>query len=1050
MTHKPYLELVRAVQNAPDAYHAALALVENSPSPVLICLLQPGYGNVEILCSPGYAPPEDFTQWISEPDAEWQNWREPVLSASPGGENADLIPTSMIPLGSVTLHGLFCATAALPAEMAILMAGVITDRLDRLEAEKGWRAAFSQSRNRDNMTITGLNEIARLLGGTLEGEALWDALNDQLNLIFDCTSLFIGLYDPERDELALPLVSEDGLRVDKPPIPLVGFSRAVIAHGLEFYFQDTESESARLLSLNITPDEREPGAWSLSWMGVPLRNRSNEVIGVVAIQNVLPNSYDDQDLSLLMNITAQLTLALDNQRLSRQEAERRAIANALMEMSQIVATSPNYDDALDHMIEHLQRMMGFDSSTILLTAPNSSDGQRYVLYSTNQPEILLRGAEITFGEEHPIVQAFHSRQPLMLDDAQVHPFWEYNDLPDAKTIRAWVAMPMIVHNRVVGIICLGKFKPVAFNETQVSTAFALARQGAMALETARLRTQYEASYRMQEQRARRLAAIHDVTTVITSSLRQDVVLNAAARLLTELYEVDHCGITLYDAERTRGTLVAEYPDSGNLGTQITLQETPLITRLSQTNNALIVDDADEDLDEALRATLARLNVRTALIAPLIARDSSIGYVVIDMRDKRREFTEEERETIMTIAGQVAMAINNAALYEQALTANRLKSEFLANVSHELRTPLNAIIGYSDMLLSGFYGDVDERQRDRMERINNSGKHLLALINDVLDLSKIEAGNIEIMPVETHMSQIAAEVITEEQAHAESKNLTLTLQVDPNETTVLADPSYLKRVIANLVDNAIKFTETGGVQVMIAPVNVNNGSNPLETPPGLTIPDGEYVALQVTDTGVGIRPEDQQIIFETFRQADGSSVRQYGGTGLGLALIRRLVHLHGGIVWVTSAVGEGSTFTVLLPRAVNLHEETMVMPDVSSDDRMIVLAIDSDPTTLQLTRDYLGDDGYQVLMTTNPAHALQIARTIKPDVVISDVMLPGMNGWDLLQTLRSDQHTSSVPIIITSIVDQKMLATYLGASDYLIKPITPEALQKAVSRFRPIR
>jgi signal transduction histidine kinase/CheY-like chemotaxis protein len=656
--------------------------------------------------------------------------------------------------------------------------------------------------------------------------------------------------------------------------------------------------------------------------------------------------------------------------------------------------------------------------------------------------------EVRLSQSSPVVQAFTSQQPLVLPDAQRHPDWDIRSgLPNASEIRSWMALPMVTHERTSGIIALGRFTPGVYDEQDASTAFAFARLAGLALDDARLRAQSAMSLQVQEQRARRLTSIHRVTSVITSSLDRDEVLNTTAQLLMELFEVDHCGIMMMSEGAKDATLVTEYPDMGNRGLHLSLEGNVTMQHLSQYGTALVVGDVDEDdLDEPTREILRRVGVRSALLAPLVARDRVLGSVGLDMFVRQRSFSEEERETLMTIAGQVAMAISNAALYEEALLANRLKSEFLANISHELRTPLNAIIGYSDMLLDNFYGDVNEQQRDRIQRVNTSGKHLLALINDVLNLSKIEAGQIVLSPMLVRASTLVQECVAEAMPRATAKELVVNIETAPNEPLVEADPHYLQHIVTHLLDNAIKFTHSGTVTLRVFPMTVRWG-DALDgpTPPNrLHVPDGDWLAITIADTGIGIRPEDQEIIFESFRQVDGSSVREYSGTGLGLAITRRLASLHKGYLWVESTPDVGSTFVLLLPGAAVIKSDA-TLPVVERDERPIVLVIDDDPAALQLAHDYLDSTQYQVVGTNQPAQAVQLARRLHPDVVITDVMMPGMSGWEVLRTLKEDVTTADIPVIVVSVLDQTRQGFYLGAADYLVKPIGRETLLDALGR-----
>jgi len=302
------------------------------------------------------------------------------------------------------------------------------------------------------------------------------------------------------------------------------------------------------------------------------------------------------------------------------------------------------------------------------------------------------------------------------------------------------------------------------------------------------------------------------------------------------------------------------------------------------------------------------DLRTLLCIPINKADQHLAGLLLYTKHFARRFSEEEIELAQLFAGQAAVALENARLFaeveervEDLAKANKLKSEFLARVSHELRTPMNSINGYSEMLLMSRYGEVNEKQTDRLERILRNGKNLLALIDDLLDISKIDAGKMELKIEPLVVTDELHSTIESLESQATAHGLYLHSEVPTDLPLVLADSRRLKQSLVNLIGNAIKFTKTGGITVEAGLSHEN--MRPM-------------VYLRIIDTGIGIRPVDQAIIFDEFRQVDGSATREYGGTGLGLAITRRLVEMMEGRVWVESEFGRGSAFTVALPVAVN--------------------------------------------------------------------------------------------------------------------------------------
>jgi DNA-binding response OmpR family regulator/two-component sensor histidine kinase len=352
--------------------------------------------------------------------------------------------------------------------------------------------------------------------------------------------------------------------------------------------------------------------------------------------------------------------------------------------------------------------------------------------------------------------------------------------------------------------------------------------------------------------------------------------------------------------------------------------------------------------------------------------------------------------------------------------NRLKSEFLANMSHELRTPLNAIVGYTSLLIDGTYGAVPPPQIEALERVLVGSKDLLTLINAVLDLSKLNARMMSVFMEEFDLAELLTEVSETMQSLAVMKGLRLSTNAS-GPLRVRSDRTRLKQILINLAGNAVKFTARGGVTFEAA---LDEGS--------------DRVRLTVKDTGPGIAEADLPVIFEEFRQLDGSSRREHGGTGLGLTIVKKLAQLLGGEVSATSRIGEGSVFTVDLPRGevkrAAAAPAAAPAVDYSGDDgRPVVLAIDDDPEVIRLLSDSLARSPYRLVGALNGEEGIALARTLKPMAITLDIMMPHRDGWSILQALKSDPALRDIPVIILTIVENKGLGFSLGAADYIVKP-----------------
>ncbi len=369
---------------------------------------------------------------------------------------------------------------------------------------------------------------------------------------------------------------------------------------------------------------------------------------------------------------------------------------------------------------------------------------------------------------------------------------------------------------------------------------------------------------------------------------------------------------------------------------------------------------------------------------------------------------------------------------QLEAASQHKSQFLASMSHELRTPLNAIIGLTEMMVTNAARFGTEKAAEPLRRVHRAGSHLLGLINQVLDLSKIEAGKLELSPDWVNLTPLINEVVDTARPLAEQNNNRLVVKGQENLGSLTVDPMRLRQILLNLLSNACKFTKQGEV-TLLARKFVN---------------DGNWIEFAVSDTGIGMTPEQQAKLFEEFTQADSSTARQYGGTGLGLAITRKLARMMGGDVTLTSEAGRGSTFTVRLPASTDVPAEDPISSDRGRSTRAdCVLVIDDDATARELISDHLKAGGFSVVTAAGGVEGIKRAKELRPTAITLDVMMPDLDGWSVLAALRQDPELADIPVIMVSIVDDKRRGIALGAAGYLTKPIDRERLHRLVRRFQ---
>jgi signal transduction histidine kinase/CheY-like chemotaxis protein len=590
-------------------------------------------------------------------------------------------------------------------------------------------------------------------------------------------------------------------------------------------------------------------------------------------------------------------------------------------------------------------------------------------------------------------------------------------------------------------------------------------------------------------RNRDLALLNQVARTLNSTLDLDQVLVIALEEMRRLMNVTACSVWLIDPDT--GELVCQQATGPQskivLGWRLS-QEEGLIGWVARNDKSLIVPDAQKD-ERHFRGLEqpSKLVMRSIISVPLKVKQDVIGVLqALDTETGR--FDDTHLILMEPLAASAALAIENARLYqraqqeiterkqaEQALKAEqaslarrvedrtadlsaanaelaraaRLKDEFLASMSHELRTPLSAILGLSEALLTKVYGPLTEKQTRSLDTIGTSGRHLLSLINDILDISRIEAGKLELrigsVPIEA-LCQASLRMI---QQTIQQKHLKVSSSFDSAVTTIQADQRRLRQILFNLLSNAAKFTPEDGTIGLEVRGDVER----------------EVIHLVVWDTGIGIAQQDMERLFQPFIQLDSSLARQYAGTGLGLVLVHRLTEMHGGSVSVESEMSKGSRFTVSLPWQPSVEERAPVDEDVRTDEpeakaqavpqkpapvngrraTNILLAEDNEANIDTLST-YLHAMGYQITVARDGAEAIQRTRERLPDVILMDIQMPGMDGLEAIRRIRADADIARVPIIaLTALAmpGDRELCLEVGADEYLPKPISLKNLVEVI-------
>jgi two-component system, NtrC family, sensor kinase len=643
--------------------------------------------------------------------------------------------------------------------------------------------------------------------------------------------------------------------------------------------------------------------------------RDGDPIGAVAVSRTEAREFSESHIALLRTFADQAVIAIENVRLFTElGARNRELTQALDreratgEVLRVIGASPT---TVEPVFE-----------TILASAMRLCDAPVGLLFLYENETFRLgaaRGAPATFTELFPrrsspgvgLTRAVASRTPIQVLDTLADPAYAEGkparlatvELLGARTV-VWV--PMLREGEPVGIICTWRHEVRAFTDVQVDLLATFAAQAVIALENARLFEELEARTADLTRSVDQLTALGEVGRAVSSTLDLETVLTTIVARAVELSRLDGGVIFEYDEGAQEFVQRAAMETGGALAEARRATRIPkgegVLGRTAITLEPVQVPDITVPgaYESRLRENLIESGIRAILAVPMVREGRLIGCLGVT-RNRSGEFPPETIDLLRTFATQSALAIQNARLYRELeqksrelQAASRHKSEFLANMSHELRTPLNAIIGFSEVLAERMFGEVNEKQAEYLQDILSSGRHLLSLINDILDLSKVEAGRLELELGRFHLPTALDNALTLVRERATRHGITLTQTVDQRVGDIVSDERKVKQILLNLLSNAVKFTPEGGRV-------------------GLTATAAEdVITIAVSDTGIGIAPEDQAAIFEEFRQVGRDDARKQEGTGLGLTLAKKFVELHGGRIGVQSQMGQGSTFTFTLP------------------------------------------------------------------------------------------------------------------------------------------
>src|SRR6266568_68916 len=663
-----------------------------------------------------------------------------------------------------------------------------------------------------------------------------------------------------------------------------------------------------LADLEFTWHESQRLGGFRAMLGVPLL-RDGSCVGVIALTRATPRPFTTKQIELVTTFADQAVIAIENVRLfDEAQARNQELTEALeqqtatSEILRVISSSPtDLQPVFDVIVTNAVRLCGslascvwrFDGELIHLVAQHNLPPGALEVYRRTYP--------LPPSKDKLLGQALLDRRPVNIADVLT----AYRSSVGQRELgqRSVLAVPMLREGVAIGVIAASRNEPGLFPEKQVELLKTFADQAVIAIENVRLFEEVQARTRELSQSVEELRALGEVSQAVNSTLDLQAVLSTIVAKAVQLSATEAGAIYTFDESRQEFRLRATYGMTEEMikaiaDQHITVNDARMGTATTQRRPVQIPDVRNEP-QTPMNDIIVREGYRALLVMPLLRPDRIVGALVV-RRKEPGEFPKGVVELLDTFAVQSVVAIQNARLFREIEekgreleVASKHKSQFLANMSHELRTPLNAILGYTELILDSIYGEMPAKAHAVLERVQVNGRHLLGLINDVLDLSKIEAGQLTLSLSDYSLGDVVHGVVAAVEPLAAEKRLAFRAEVAPDLPPARGDERRLSQVLLNLVGNAIKFTDKGEVKIA---ASVANGS----------------FTVAVCDTGPGIAASDQAKIFEELQQADNSSTRQKGGTGLGLAIAKRIIEMHGGRLWVESSLGQGSTFSFTLP------------------------------------------------------------------------------------------------------------------------------------------
>ncbi len=870
--------------------------------------------------------------------------------------------------------------------------------------------------------------------------AILPALAVSLDELFSADSYAFTQWD-EASQTEIPVASSGETRQTAPgprpgePTP----TSAALQTGSPLAIEDLFDTP--LISRRLAPSYAARSLLSLPLLSGCLR------MGALLIGFNEPHEFTPEEIGRGERVADRLALAVTQVQLLQETRHQTVELAAVSQVSRALRVAANRAEMLPIMLDELLAILPADGVAFGLEDPATKD---MVIEMGRGAWKKAAGRRIPPGpRESDLVQG--TGQPSVIGDVRLDSRLAW--MAQAGDLASAASVSLIAQEESLGMLWAGRREP--FSRESIGLLAAVADITASALRRTQL---HEQTTRHAEQLAAVNASARDLAELLDLSQTYQRLSAAIYQLLPDVATVL---ISLYDGQREAITYAYGVQDGAPLDVA-DLAPVPLLlpgegtlSRVIDSRRPLIVGDFPETAKGAalyIPPGAAGRSVRSALYVPLVTRGAVLGMVQVHSYVPQ-QFHEGDAEILSVIANIGAVTIQNARLFEELQASNaglarrveertgdlsaanaelaraaRLKDEFLASMSHELRTPLNGILILTESLLEQLHDLLSERHIRALQGIEASGRHLLALINDILDVSKIEAGKLELQMDTVLVEELCQASLLFVKEVASKKRIGLGLRLDDPQAQLTADPRRLKQILVNLLINAVKFTPEGGQVSLEVTTDAEAG----------------VIHFTVHDTGIGIAPDDLARLFLPFAQLDSSLSRQHEGTGLGLALVRRLSEMHGGGVSVESAVGRGSHFKVSLPVGERPELATGLGPPAIS--ALQALVVEDSPTAAEQIARYVQELGIQATIHLQGEGVMEQVLQARPDIIFLDLLMPDRSGWEVLAQLKADPATRAIPVVIVSVVDEPTHGLEAGAAEYLVKPVSREQIRQTLGRL----